>query len=216
MIGQILKTSAGLISGIMDIGTSLYQESREDSKKVVVENAFVTLTDGTSIYIPFWQIETGKIGPVLLLIASQDGNEVQGAEVACRFMELCAKQLKIGTVMLLPVANLPAVQKRRHSINLGPDDPVTKARIEGQSMNLIWPGKNEGNDTERIAYSLTNAVLRYCNYLVDIHCCSHFNAAETISVNDNINSFPIGEVTTTRFISYSPTPKLNTASQVIR
>ena len=194
----------------------LYQEKNKTVNNVIVENAFATLNDGMVIFIPFWRIETGKPGPSLMLLASQHGNEIQGAEVARRFMEVCARQLRTGSVWLLPMANLNAVQKRRHSINLGPGDPVTKARVEDHNMNLIWPGKAEGNDTERITYSLNHTLLRYCTHLVDIHCYNHFNAAETIAVNDNEPSFPMGEVTTTRFITYNPTPNLQTASQMIR
>jgi predicted deacylase len=192
------------------------QEKKEGGRLIFVERAYVTLSDGISIYIPYWRIDSGKEGPSLLLMASQHGNEVQGAEVAKRFMEICSRQLVTGTVWIVPVANMPALQKRRHSINLGTGDPVSKARIEDQDMNLIWPGKSEGNDTERMVWSLYQTVLRYCNYLVDIHCWNHFTAAETTSVNDNERSFPLGEVTTTRFISYSPTPKMNMASQAVR
>lgn len=220
MIRDLIRSLAGSVPGlgnrVKDTGVQSILDKKEGGIKVVVENAFLTLNDGMSIYIPFWRVETGKLGPSLLLLASQHGNEVQGAEVSRRFMEICARQLRTGSVWMLPLANIPAVYKRRHSVDLGPGDPITRARVEGHNMNLIWPGRQDGNDTERVAYALNQSVLRYCTHSVDIHCWSHFTGAETLSVNDNESSFPLGEVTTTRFISYTNSPKLQMASQIIR
>ena len=193
-----------------------FQENNKNSVSVVVDNVFTTLEDGTSFYTPFWRIDTGKLGPSLLLVSSQHGNEIQGVEVAKRFRDLCASQLVSGSVWILPVANIPAVHKRRHSINLGPVEPVSRARTMDHNMNLLWPGKQEGNDTERLVYNLNLSVLRYCSHLIDMHCYNHFTAAETLSVNDNESSFPMGEVTTTRFINYSTTPKISSAAQLVR
>jgi uncharacterized protein len=86
-------------------------------------------------------VESGRDGPSLLLIAAQHGNEVQGAEVARRFREICSRQLVSGSVWLIPMANLLAVHKKRHSIDLGPEQPISVACDEGYNMNLIWPGK---------------------------------------------------------------------------
>ena len=135
--------------------------------------------------------------------------------MARRFQEVCARQLVAGSVWLIPMANPPAVRKRRHSINLGPEDPITKARLEGHNMNLVWPGNPAGNDTERLAYALDQSVLRHCSHLVDIHCWNHFAAAQTLST-EHEPSYPLGEATTTRFISYRTTPTLQTAGQLMR
>lgn len=188
---------------------------------MIVENAVATLEDGTLIPIPFWRVESGRDGPSLLLIAAQHGNEVQGTEVARRFSEICSSRLINGTVWLIPMANLLAVHKKRHSINLGPEEPIEKARDEGYNMNLIWPGRPDGNDTERIAYALDQSVLRHCTHSVDMHCWEHFYAAETLSVKGHQESFRLGEVTTTRFIRYNNEPyykdgKLVLASHLIR
>ena len=207
----ITLTGSSVFPGLSSCGDRVRTKN-----KVAVEITNVELRDGTLLTIPYWRIESGRDGPALLLIASQHGNEVQGAEVARRFADVCASQLVSGNVWLIPMANPQAVRRRRHSVNLGPEEPITKARLEGYNMNLVWPGNPEGNDTERTAYALTQSVLHYCSHLVDMHCWSHFTAAETLSVNDHEASRPLGEVTTTRFISYRSTPKLQMASQVIR
>jgi len=213
-----LTGSAGLMAAGAGILPSMISgpDKKKIMNKIIVEDAEVILGDGTFLPVPYWRVDSGKDGPSLALIAAQHGNEVQGAEVARRFADVCAEQLVSGSVWLIPMANPQAVRRRRHSINLGPEEPITKARLEGYNMNLVWPGNPEGNDTERTASALTRSVLRYCSHLVDIHCWSHFTAAETLSVNDHEASRPLGEVTTTRFISYRSTPKLQMASQVIR
>jgi len=175
-----ILTGAGLFNV-----TASGQKGEKAPNRVMVDNANAKLEDGSVLSIPFWRIESGRDGPSLLLIAAQHGNEVQGAEVARRFKEACSAQLISGSVWLLPMANLQAIHIKRHSVNLGPEEPITKARLEGYNMNLVWPGNPDGNNTERLAHALTQSVLRHCSHSVDMHCWNHFNAAETLSVNDH-------------------------------
>jgi uncharacterized protein len=219
-IRQTCYAGIGL-AGITIIPASAFSQEKKKNNKESVENAVAALEDGTQISIPFWRVESGRDGPSLLLIAAQHGNEVQGTEVARRFREVCANQLNTGSVWLIPMANLQAIHRGRHSINLGPEDPITKAQVEGYNMNLIWPGKPDGNDTQRLAWALDQSVLRHCSHSVDIHCWEHFYAAETLAVKVHEPTRPLGEVTTTRFIRYNNEPyfkdeKLVLASHLIR
>jgi len=130
---------------------------------------------------------------------------VQGAEVARRFQEVCARQLVAGSVWLIPMANLLAIRSRRHSFNLGPEENNNINPEKFHNMQRHWPGDPEGNDTARLAYALDQAVLRHCSHLVDMHCWNHFAAAEALSEEAHEPSRKLGEVTTTRFISYRNT-----------
>ncbi len=120
-----------------------------------VDYAVATLTDGSELVNPFWRIDSGRDGPCLGMIASQHGNEVQGAEVARRFAQVCAEQLVAGSVHLIPYGNLQAVRARRHSKDLGPEQPGRFS--QGHNIQQVWPGDPEGNDTERAAYALDQA-----------------------------------------------------------
>ena len=48
-------------------------------------------------------------------------------------------------------------------------------------------------------------MVRHCSHAMDMHCWEHINAAETLSEKDNQLSRALGDVTTTRFISYRNT-----------
>lgn len=173
------------------------------TNRVIVDHAVATLEDGRVVSTPFWRVESGKDGPSLALIAAQHGNEVQGAEVARRFQEVCAGNLALGTVWLIPMANLLAIRSRKHSFDLAPEQNNILNPDKLQNMQRHWPGDPEGNDTARLAYSLDQSVLRHCSHLVDMHCWEHFFAAETLAVKDHEPSRPLGEVTSTRFISWN-------------
>lgn len=188
------------------------------ANKVAVDHAVAKLEDGTTLATPFWRVESGKEGPALLVLAAQHGNEIHGAEVARRLTGMCARHLVTGSVWLVPMANLPAIRVRRHSVDLGPEQPGRFS--QGHNMQQTWPGNPAGNDTERIAYALDQAVVRHCSHGVDIHCWNQFWAAETLAVTGHEPSELLGSVTTPRFISYRPVrppaEKVRSISQLMR
>jgi len=169
---------------------------------VKLDHAEARLEDGTTLRTPFWRIESGAAGPSLLALAAQHGNEVQGVEVVRRLKDVCARELIAGSVWLVPMANLPAVRVRRHSVDLGPEQPNKFSK--GHNMQNAWPGNPEGNDTERLAYALDRAVVRHCSHGVDLHCWNHFLAAETVGTSGHGPSEPLDSATATRFISHRP------------
>ncbi len=178
------------------------QDSGSAMNKVTVDHAVAILGDGSTLATPFWRIESGKDGPSLLLLAAQHGNEVHGTEVARRLKDVCARQLVAGSVWLVPMANLPAIRVRLHSVDLGPEQSGRFS--QGHNMQQTWPGNPEGNDTERIAYALDQSVVRHCSHGVDMHCWNQFWAAETLATTGHESSELLGAVTTPRFISYRP------------
>lgn len=209
----------GLASGGIVQAFAFDRDNKRTRNKVTVDNAVATLEDGRVITTPFWRVDSGKGGPSLLLIASQHGNEVQGAEVARRFQEICASQLVAGSVWLLPMANLLAIHSRRHSFDLGPEQN-NRMSERLNNMQIHWPGDPEGNETARLAYALDQKVVRHCSHGVDMHCWQQVNTAETLSVVDHELSHMMGKVTTTRFIrhgsAHQPQDEIRSISQLIR
>ncbi len=173
---------------------------RRNPNKVTVDNAVATLEDGTVFKTPYWRIDSGKDGHSLLLISAQHGNEVQGTEVARRFKEICSAQLVKGSVWLIPMAELRGIRVRRYTV-----ESLPEKRIADKAFHKAWPGDPNGNDTERIAYSLDQAVVRHCSHAMDMHCWAHINAAGTLAEEDKNPSRALGDVTTTRVISYKNT-----------
>lgn len=202
---DFLKTTAKAGACLANTGLVNAFMIRDRSKKARVENAVVKLEDGRIISIPFWRIESGKEGPSFAMIASQHGNEVQGAEIALRFKDICDKELAAGTVWLIPMSNILAVRSRRHSFNLGPEENNERNPEKIHNLQRNWPGDPGGNDTARIAYALDQSVLRHCSHLFDIHNFNHFNAAEARTEETHEPSRIMGDVSTTRFISYRDT-----------
>ncbi|MFC2087820.1 succinylglutamate desuccinylase/aspartoacylase family protein [Bacteroidota bacterium] len=191
-VAGISLASAGILKA-----NSLAMGSRQRKNKVIMDKALATLQDGSVLATSYWRIESGREGPSFLLIAAQHGNEVQGVEVARRLMEICAVQLVNGTVWIIPMAELRGIRARKYTIESLPDKLV-----QDKAFHRAWPGDPEGNDTERIAYALDQSVVRHCSHAVDMHCWNHFWAAETLSITNHEPSHAMGEVTTTRFISY--------------
>lgn len=191
-------------TGILNACTA-ERSGNKKINKVIVDHVITKLEDGTEVPTPFWCVSSGKDGPSLALIASQHGNEVQGAEVARRFQEICSEQLVSGSVWLFPMANILAVRSRRHSFNLEPEQNNRLNPEKLHNMQRHWPGNPEGNYTARLAYALDQKVLRHCSHLVDMHCWEHHVAAETLSENKHKGSYAMGQAATARFISYRDT-----------
>ena len=197
---EFLKITGKVSAGIPLIALSGKRSENVRNNKVIVNHAVARLDDGRVISVPFWRIDSGSEGPSLLMIAAQHGNEVHGAEVARRLKVVAQKHMIKGNIWLLPMTNLLAVQTRRHSIDLGPEQPGSLSM--GHNMQRTWPGDPDGNDTERLAFALDQTVLRHCSHVVDMHCWNQFWAAEALTTADHEPSRLLGEVTTTRFISY--------------
>ena len=182
-----------------------------NSNKIVRDRVATVLEDGTVLHTPFRRVESGRDGPALLLVAAQHGNEVIGSEVAMRLQDICERQLTKGSVWLLPMANLLAIRVRRHSFGLGPEQNNRIHPTKEHNMQR-WPGSPDGNNTQRVAFALDQAVIRHCSHLVDIHCYQRMNAAETLGVLGHEPSRPLAEVTATRFMRFvlpAATPEKN-------
>jgi predicted deacylase len=174
------------------------------SIETTVDHVVATLSRGAEVRIPFWRMGSGVDGEALLVIAAQHGNEVQGCEVVRRFREVCEERLVAGSVWLMPFANLPAVRHRRSHISLGPEQPY--GDDEGHNMNRTWPGNAEGNDTERVAASIHDAVAVHCTRCLDLHSWSRFTASATLTRKDGGLCEQMAEASAIRFVQWRTHP----------
>lgn len=165
-----------------------------------------TLSDGETLRTPCWEIDADADGPVLLIIAAQHGNEVQGIEVIRRFAPICEHGLVRGTTLLVPFGNLPAIRHRRNSIMLGPEEKHTETHSRF-NMNSLWPGDPSGNDIERLVASLDDALVRRATHVVDLHCWNRFWAAATLAW-DTGDGRLMGEASGMRFVWMRGEPEL--------
>lgn len=146
-----------------------------------VRRLTATLRSGERLTIPAWTLDSGTPGPSLLLTAAQHGNEVQGAEVVRRFIEIASGKPIRGKVFAVPFANIAALRDRRPHIHLKPEQPYGDAR--GHNMNRTWPGKRDGNDTARLSYAIYQAFGDEATHLLDLHCWEK-HAAPAVLIRD--------------------------------
>jgi predicted deacylase len=64
-----------------------------------------------------------------------------------------------GTVVVLPLVNVPSFQQKVAHVN----------PVDGKNMNRAYPGRPDGTQTERASYAITTQVVERADYLIDMH-----------------------------------------------
>ncbi|MEQ8704865.1 MAG: succinylglutamate desuccinylase/aspartoacylase family protein [Phaeodactylibacter sp.] len=120
------------------------------------------ITDGIGapVRLPVLIAKGKTDGPVVGLTAAIHGNELNGIPVIQRlFTELDAQRLT-GTVVGVPVMNIPGLMLEQRKFN------------DGVDLNRIAPGDPDGNLSQVYIYRLIERVLRHFDYLIDLHTAS--------------------------------------------
>ncbi len=98
-------------------------------------------------------------GPTVFINAGVHGGEYPAVETVIRLgTNLNAAELR-GTVVLMPVLNLPAFWKR--SMFVCPED--------GLNPNRVFPGKPDGTYSEQMVYALTTEFIARADAYIDLH-----------------------------------------------
>jgi len=115
---------------------------------------------GNPISIPIIVAKGVNDGPVLGLTAAVHGNELNGIPVIQRlFNELDVNELN-GTVVGVPVVNVPSFMRKKRRFN------------DGVDLNHIMPGKKDGNVSQVYAYRFVEKLVKHFDYLMDLHTAS--------------------------------------------
>ena len=132
--------------------------------------------------LPYWEIASGKEGPVFLLTAALHGCEVIGCEVMRRFCPIAEEKLVKGRILLLPFSNPPALWNRRHHVYSSANEPKGhgKDNIQG-----AWPGNPEGHEMEQLAFIINENLVKHATHNIDMHCWSRFTVAASVPDNDS-------------------------------
>jgi predicted deacylase len=107
--------------------------------------------------IPITVIKGSKPGPVLALTAGIHGYEYPPILALQRLQ--VPKKLA-GTLIIVHVANMPSFLGRT----------VYFSPLDGKNLNRVFPGREDGTESERIAHAITTQVIDKCDYLLDLHC----------------------------------------------
>lgn len=115
---------------------------------------------GSPISIPLIVARGKEDYPILGLTAALHGNELNGIPVIQRlFTEIDVTELK-GTIVGIPVVNIPSYNNKTRRFN------------DGVDLNHIMPGKEDGNLSQVYAYRLIQRVVKDFDYLLDLHTAS--------------------------------------------
>ena len=128
-----------------------------------IKSGFINVpagSDGPEIQIPITVVNGNKKGPVLALTAGIHGYEYPPILALQRLRKQLDPANISGAVIIVHVVNIPSFLKR--TIYYNPHD--------WKNQNRVFPGKIDGTMTERIAYQITNEVLKQCDNHLDLHC----------------------------------------------
>jgi predicted deacylase len=109
--------------------------------------------------IPVSVLHGARPGPVLALIAGTHGYEYPPITALQRLRTSIDPAKLAGTVVLVHVANVPSFLGR--TIYYSPAD--------GKNLNRVYPGRENGTLSERIAWMITHEVIERADYLIDLH-----------------------------------------------
>jgi predicted deacylase len=130
---------------------------------------------GAPVYIPVIIARGRKDGPVVGLTAAVHGNELNGIPVIQKVFTEIDVNLLCGTVIGVPVVNVPSFFRRKRRF------------IDGVDLNHIMPGKKNGNVSQVYAYRFMQRVVRQFDYLLDLHTAS-FGRINSYYIRADLNN----------------------------
>ncbi len=144
----------------------------------------VPLESGEVVCIPLLRLVGSQPGPLLAVIAAQHGIELNGSVAACKVLaELQANKLK-GELLVAPLANPLAYAHRRHFLSQEAEEPYSGDNPH--NMNRTWPGKREGNSTERLSAALWEAGVKQADAVLDLHCWEKLGCSAVLATLDQM------------------------------
>jgi predicted deacylase len=118
-------------------------------------------SDGSPVAVPVVTIGGCQDGPVLYIQAGLHGDEVTGIEICQRALAAIDPAQLRGTVVAVPVANVPAYLSR------------TRGWLHEErwmiDMNRVWPGNAAGLLSERICDILFEQFVKHADLTLDLH-----------------------------------------------
>ena len=110
--------------------------------------------------IPVTVLRGARPGPALALIAGNHGYEYPPILALQKLPHLIHESELSGTVLMVHVANMPSFLGR--TIYFSP--------VDGKNLNRVYPGKEDGTVSERIAFAITRQIIEPADYVLDLHC----------------------------------------------
>jgi predicted deacylase len=125
------------------------------------KSAVLSVAEGPAltVNVPITIVSGSKPGKTLCLTAGVHGCEYAGIETAIRISkDINPKELS-GTLIILPIINVPAFNSRTPYV----------CPIDHVNINRIFPGKLNGSISHVIAHTIFHNVIMKADYLIDLH-----------------------------------------------
>ncbi len=141
------------------------------------------LTESTSVKPKVWSFGEGN--PKILITAGIHGDEPTSIYIAFNLIRLFEEMNISGSVQVIPIVNPLAFMSRE------------RGSIDKKDMNRVFPGKEDGTITERIAFEVWN-IAKNVDYVIDLHCCGRDGSTYGLALHKNhshskafVNNFPL-------------------------
>jgi len=108
---------------------------------------------------PVISITGAKPGPVLFVNAGVHGGEYPAIEAVIRLSNTLDPKKIAGTVILMPVMNLPAFRARTPFV----------CPVDNVNPNRVFPGDPTGSYSEQMTHALINEFVVHADAYVDLH-----------------------------------------------
>jgi predicted deacylase len=108
---------------------------------------------------PVISITGAKPGPVLFVNAGVHGGEYPAIEAVIRLSNTLDPKKIAGTVILMPVMNLPAFRTRTPFV----------CPIDNVNPNRVFPGHPTGSYSEQMTHALINDFVVHADAYIDLH-----------------------------------------------
>ncbi len=158
-------------------------------------------SDGAEYKISYCEIDSGRPGPCVLITAALHGTELHGTGVIRRLMPMLRRRLERGRCLLLPFANLRAIQKHQPHIDYEIGRVYSRDRVN--NINGTWPGDPAGTSAQRASFALKHALVDQATHNIDLHSWNHTWAAGVLARTGYGPSLQLAKASGIRFASHS-------------
>src|SRR6516162_3644023 len=108
---------------------------------------------------PVISVAGAKPGPMLFVNAGVHGGEYPAVEAVLRLGKTLDPKKTSGTVILMPVLNLPAFRTRTPFV----------CPIDNVNPNRVFPGDSTGSYSEQMTHALINEFVVHADAYIDLH-----------------------------------------------
>jgi predicted deacylase len=116
--------------------------------------------------MPIISVKGAIDGPTMVVDGGVHGDELEGVEASIGAANSIDPATLRGTLLTVPVVNMPAFVARARS--------SSQERYTPGDINRVFPGNSRGSLTDRIAAFFVENVLTGADYLLDIHSGGDF------------------------------------------